>query len=62
MEPAVAPLPVESFPTADLSGGTYWNGTGTYYAPYVPTYTTTTTTTPKPPPKPPKEHGPPPKH
>jgi penicillin-binding protein 1A len=47
MEPAVARLPVENFPTADLSGGTYINGDGTFqYAPgYYPTTTTTTTTT-----------------
>jgi penicillin-binding protein 1A len=30
MGPAVGPLPVENFPTADLNGGTYINGNGTY--------------------------------
>jgi len=59
MEPAVAPLPVKSFPTPSFTG-TYWSGSGTYtYAPgYYPTYSTTTTTTATPPPKP----TPPPKH
>ena len=56
MAPAVAPWPIENFPTPTFTG-TYWSGSGTYtYAPgYYPTYstTTTTTTTPKPP-KPPK--------
>ena len=30
MGPAVGPLPVENFPTPDLNGGTYINGSGTY--------------------------------
>ena len=30
MGPAVGPLPVENFPTPDLSGGRYISGTGTY--------------------------------
>jgi penicillin-binding protein 1A len=38
MGPAVSRLPVENFPTADLNGGTYINGSGTYgYASSSPT-------------------------
>ena len=51
MAPAVAPLPVKTFPTPTF-GGTYWSGAGTYsyapgYYPYTPTTATTTTTTTK---------------
>ena len=57
MAPAVAPWPVENFPTPTFTG-TYWSGSGTYtYAPgSYPTTTTatTTTTTATPKTKPPK--------
>ena len=43
MAPAVANLPVKSFPTPDLNGGSIISGTGTYgYSSYSSPYSTTT--------------------